>query len=155
MTTTPEPESAREIVQMRAIAAPRALVWQALTDPKHVDKWWGPTGFTNTTHAMDVRVGGEWRFDMQHAEYGTFHDLIVYLEVQPPERLVMDHSNADGTETFRSVITLEDLGTKTLVTMHAVFPTVAARNKVIVAVDAIEGGHQTLARLAAFCAEQG
>ena len=77
---TTEPESAREIIQMRAVAAPRALVWEAMTEARHADAWWGPLGFTNKTTSMDVRVGGEWLFDMSHAQHGIFPNRIVYIE---------------------------------------------------------------------------
>jgi len=52
----------REIANTRIFDAPRELIWKAWTDPKHVAEWWGPNGFTNTIHEMDVRPGGVWRF---------------------------------------------------------------------------------------------
>ena len=54
----------REIAIKRVFNAPRSLVWTAWTDPKHVAQWWGPTGFTNTIHKMEVKVGGVWDFIM-------------------------------------------------------------------------------------------
>ena len=51
----------REIMAERLLDAPRELVWSAWTDPKHVAQWWGPNGFTNTIHEMNVRPGGVWR----------------------------------------------------------------------------------------------
>jgi uncharacterized protein YndB with AHSA1/START domain len=38
----------REIVISRVFDAPRELVWEAWTDPKHVVHWWGPNGFSTT-----------------------------------------------------------------------------------------------------------
>ncbi len=52
------------IVFNREFDAPRDLVWQVWTDPKHIVHWWGPNGFTNTIHSMDVKPGGVWRFIM-------------------------------------------------------------------------------------------
>lgn len=155
MTTTNEPESARELIQMRKVNAPRALVWKALTDPKHADAWWGPAGFVTTTKSMEVRAGGEWLFEMKHAEYGAFQERIIYLEVKEPERLIMDHKDDNHPERgFRSSIVLEDLGQqKTLVTMRAVLSSVAVRNQLVIDVNAVEGGHETLARLADWCAK--
>src|SRR4029077_16534570 len=54
----------REIVLTRVFDAPRELVWQAMTDPKHVVNWWGPRGFTTTIEVMDVRPGGVWKHVM-------------------------------------------------------------------------------------------
>src|SRR6185437_10752731 len=42
-------EHARSDDRTRVFDAPRELVWQAWTDPKHLAQWWGPNGFTTTT----------------------------------------------------------------------------------------------------------
>jgi uncharacterized protein YndB with AHSA1/START domain len=47
----------REIVISREFDAPRELVWETWTNPKHVAQWWGPIGFTTTIETMDVRPG--------------------------------------------------------------------------------------------------
>lgn len=60
----------REIATTRIFDAPRKLVWKAWTDPNHVAHWWGPNGFTNTIHEMNVAPGGVWRF-MMHGPDGT------------------------------------------------------------------------------------
>jgi uncharacterized protein YndB with AHSA1/START domain len=54
----------RVIVGTREFDAPRALVFEAWTDPKHLSQWWGPNGFTTTTSSFDFRPGGVWRFVM-------------------------------------------------------------------------------------------
>ena len=46
-----------EIRLTRVYDAPRAAVWDAWTDPEQVAKWWGPRGFTLTTHSKDLRAG--------------------------------------------------------------------------------------------------
>lgn len=48
----------RSIIGTRLLDAPRKLVFAAWTDPKHLAQWWGPNGFTTTTHAFDFRPGG-------------------------------------------------------------------------------------------------
>jgi uncharacterized protein YndB with AHSA1/START domain len=50
------------------VDGPRELVFAAWTDPKHVPRWWGPNGFTNTVLEMDVRPGGVWRLVMHGAD---------------------------------------------------------------------------------------
>ena len=57
-------EDARMIVTTRVFDAPRELVFEAWTNPKHLVQWWGPHGFTTTIRAIDVRPGGVWRFVM-------------------------------------------------------------------------------------------
>ena len=56
--------SEREFEITRLLDAPRDLVWEVWTDPTHLVQWFGPDGFSTTTHAFDFRVGGEWRFTM-------------------------------------------------------------------------------------------
>ena len=76
----------REIVSARVFDAPRELVWKAWVDPKHVAQWWGPKGFTNTIHEMDVRPGGVWRFAMHGPDGTDYKNEIVFIEVVRPER---------------------------------------------------------------------
>jgi uncharacterized protein YndB with AHSA1/START domain len=61
------------------------------TDPRHVVRWWGPTGFTTTIHEMDVRPGGNWRFTMRGPDGVDYPNEHIYVEVAPPERLVTQH----------------------------------------------------------------
>ena len=49
-----EDVSDRELVFTRIFDAPRELVFEAWTDPKHLIQWWGPNGFTNTIHEINV-----------------------------------------------------------------------------------------------------
>ncbi len=150
MTQATQSAAEREIVLTRVVEAPRDLVFTAYTEPQHVSRWWGPNGFSTTTHEMDVRPGGVWRFTMTHAEYGTFPNLIVYREVVRPERLVYDHGADEHDEgTFHVTITFEDEGGKTRVTQTSVFNTAEQRAEVI-KFGAVELGMQTLEKLAAY-----
>ncbi len=141
-------DSEATIVHSRLLAAPRALVWKALTDPAQVNVWWGPTGYRNTEVTQDVRVGGEWRFTMIGPGGETYPNLVKYLEVLPEERLVFDHGDFESVH-FRSRITLADEGGKTRITLGVVFGDRQARDAVL-RFGAVEGGQQTLAKLEAF-----
>lgn len=137
----------REIVLTRELPAPRDLVWRVYTDRGHVEQWWGPRGFTITVHEMDVRPGGIWRF-MMHGPDGTdYPNRIDFIEVTPPERLIFNHGDDDGTRSFHVTITFTEQATGTLVTQRSVFPTAEALAQVI-AFGAVELGKQTLDRLA-------
>ena len=59
--TTP---SDREIVLTRLFDAPRRLVFEAMTKPEHVRRWWGilDERYSVTVCEIDLRVGGSWRF---------------------------------------------------------------------------------------------
>jgi uncharacterized protein YndB with AHSA1/START domain len=141
----------REIVISRIVNAPRELVWQAMTDPKHVVHWWGPRGFSTTIEEMDVRPGGIWKLVMHGPDGTDYPNKSVFKEVTKPERIVFSHGGAkkggpaaifEATWSFDAV----DDG-KTKVTIRMVFPSPADRDKVVKEYGAIEGGKQTLERL--------
>src|SRR5277367_3819372 len=64
----------REFIITREFAAPRKLVFQAWTDPKHLAQWWGPRGFTNPVCEWDVRPGGK-IYDVMRGPNGTDYPL--------------------------------------------------------------------------------
>ncbi len=145
----------REIVIDRLVDAPRELVWKAWTELQHLERWWGPNGFTTTTREIDVRPGGVWRFIMHGPDGTDFKNRIVFREVTPPARLVYAHDD-DGegaSGEFLTTVTFVDVGGKTEVTMRSLFASKAERDRVVEEFGAIEGGKQTLARLAAYLAK--
>jgi len=140
----------RAIIGTRVFDAPRELVFAVWTDPKHLAKWWGPNGFTTTTSSYDLRPGGVWRFVMHGPDGRDYQNRITFDEIVKPERLVYHHGGGEDVEPvqFKTMVTFEDLGGKTRLTMHAVFPSVAERERVIKEYGADKGLVQTLARLA-------
>jgi len=67
-----------------------------------------------------------------------------------PERIRYHHGGGDDVEPvqFRTTVTFEDISGKTRLTLHAVFPSAAARERVIKQYGADKGAAQTLSRLA-------
>lgn len=140
----------REIVLTRVIDAPRALVYQAWTDPEHAMQWFGPKGFSCTLHEMDVRVGGRWRFDMRAPNGTLFPNRIEYVEIAPNERLVFWHGKDvdDDPERFYVTITFDaQLNNKTVITLRQLHPTKELRDAKL-GFGAVELGLQTLDKLA-------
>ena len=125
-------------------------VFAAFEQPERLAQWWGPNGFTTTTHAFDMRPGGAWRFVMHGPDGTDYENRITYDEIVKPERLVYRHGGvADGEPVqFHVTVTFEDLGGKTRLTMRAVFPSAERRNLVAEKYGAVEGAQQTLERLA-------
>ena len=146
--------SEREIIISRVFQAPRELVWQAMVDPQHVVQWWGPRGFTTTIEQMEVRPGGVWKHVMHGPDGADYPNKSVFKEVVKPERLVYSHGGArkgGPGANFVATWTFEALdANKTKLTMHMVFPTAKDRATVVKEYGAIEGGKQTLARLAEY-----
>lgn len=149
---TNELDEARTIATTRVFDAPRQLVFDTWTDPKHISNWWGPRGFTTTTRKMDVRPGGEWLFVMHGPDGTDYPNEIVYLEVVRPERLVYTHGPAP---VFDVTVTFEEAGGKTKMTMRSVFASAEIRNQVDEEFGAVEGMHQTLDRLEEELAKKG
>jgi uncharacterized protein YndB with AHSA1/START domain len=152
MQSTKEDTSAREIVTNRVLSAPRDLVYEVWTNPKHVAQWWGPNGFTNTIHEMTVKPGGVWRFIMHGPDGVDYPNKIVFLEVEKPARLVFLHSDdVEGGMQFHVTVTFEDIGkNKTNVKMRMLFGTAEQKDKVVTEYGAIEGNKQTMDRLEAY-----
>ena len=141
--------SDREIVITRVFDAPRATVFKAWTSPESVAHWFGPNGFSLTIHEMDVRPGGVWRFIMHGPDGTDYNNRVEYIEIAEPERLVYDHGSDEEPDQFRATITFAEQGGKTKLTMHSLFKTAEGRYRAA-GFGAIEGGNQTLNRLAEY-----
>jgi uncharacterized protein YndB with AHSA1/START domain len=142
----------RSIIGMREFDAPRDLVFSAWTDPKHLAQWWGPNGFTTTTHSFDFRAGGTWRFVMHGPDGRDYQNLITFEEVVRPERIVYRHGGAVDVEPvqFKTAVVFEALGRRTRIVWRGDFPSAAERDRLIKEYGAAEGLVQTMARLGDF-----
>jgi uncharacterized protein YndB with AHSA1/START domain len=146
-----ESSADREIVFSRVFDAPRRMVWDAWTDPKQLVLWWGPKGFTTTVQEMDLRVGGVWKLVMHGPDGTDYPNKSIFTEVVPYERL--KHRLSGGKRggpavQFEMTATFEDEGSKTRLTMRLVFVSAEARDENVREYGSIEGGRQTLERLA-------
>ena len=139
----------RSIIGVREFDAPRDLVFAAFTDPKHLAQWWGPNGFTTTTHSFDFRPGGVWRFVMHGPDGRDYQNRISFEEIVPPERIVYRHGGSDDVEPvhFKQTVLFEDIGGRTRITCRSDFPSASARDRVIKEYRADTGLEQHMARL--------
>ena len=139
----------RSIIGVREFDAPRELVFSAWTDPSHLAQWWGPNGFTTTTHSFDFKAGGVWRFVMHGPDGRDYQNRITFEEIVPPARIVYRHGGGADVEPvqFRQTVTFEDVGGRTRIIWRSDFPSAAERDRVIKEYGAAEGLTQTMARL--------
>jgi len=145
----------RSIVGTRVLDAQRELVFSMFSDPKHLAQWWGPDGFTTTTSAHEFRAGGVWRFVMHGPDGRDYQNRVTYDEIVPPERIAYRHGGGDVEPVqFKTTIIFEDLGGKTKITWHGVFPSAAERARVIKEYGADKGLVQTMGRLVDYVASQ-
>lgn len=93
----------------RTLAAPRQLIWDCWTDPKHVPHFFVPAPHKVTAVDIDLRVGG--RFNTTFEVDGNLMDNHgVYLDVVPNEKLVFTDAYTEGwkpaPEPFMTAILL-------------------------------------------------
>jgi uncharacterized protein YndB with AHSA1/START domain len=134
--TPPEPAgSPREVFITRIFNAPRALVFKAWTDPKHLAQWWGPKGYTNPVCELDVRPGGAIRIHMRSPEGVVIPSNGIFNEITPPEQLVFTLTNFPDEAgqpqlEVHNTVTFAQEGQRTKVTLRAIItksaPAVAA-----------------------------
>jgi uncharacterized protein YndB with AHSA1/START domain len=123
-----------DIHMTRLFEAPRQLVFEAMTKPEHVRRWWGciSEGHSVTVCEIDLRVGGAWRFVHRgpEGEYPAFYG--VYKEIDAPGRLVYTEifePYPDNGSLVTQVLTEEN--GKTRLDLTARYESIAVRDMVI------------------------
>jgi uncharacterized protein YndB with AHSA1/START domain len=118
----------------RVLDAPRDLVFEVWTNPDHLAKWFGPTGFTAPSCTTRLVEGGAWRICIRGEEERVERWARgVYHEIRRPERLVFSFAweepdGGPGHDTLVTVV-LADRDGKTEMTFHqAIFETVEDRD---------------------------
>ncbi len=105
----------REVVMTRVFDAPRSLVFDALSKPELLRRWFGPRGWSLTTCEVDLRVGGAWRFVLRGPDGREMGMSGVYREIAAPDRSV--HTERFDDYPGESVVTtvlIEENGRTTL-----------------------------------------
>jgi uncharacterized protein YndB with AHSA1/START domain len=148
-----KPES-NEIRITRVYDAPVRAVWDAWTDPKQVAQWWGPRGFTLTTHSKDLRAGGSWRYTMHGPDGVDYPNTTHYFEVEECSKLVYDHGGSDDRPPlFRVSVLFSEIDGKTKMEMSMTLPTPEAAEETRKFIKKA-GGDATWDRLAEFLEEE-
>jgi len=117
----------------RLFNAPRHLVWEAMSKPEHIKRWWGRLGegYSVPVCEVDLRPGGKWRFVNRHPK-GEAEFYGEYREIVPPERVVFTEIFApfpDSGSLVTAVLTEEN--DKTRLTVTAEYPSLEVRDMVI------------------------
>lgn len=131
ITVTIETPTDREVVVTRVFDAPRHLVFDALTRPDLVKRWYGPPGAVEVCES-DTRPGGAWRIRSKLPNGKVVGQYGVYREVSPPDRFVRTErwDDWDPGETLVTTELVEQNG-KTTMTARMVFPTQKVRDVVL------------------------
>lgn len=131
-TVTVTMPSDRELALTRVFDAPRELVFEALTRPELLKRWYGPAGWSFDVCEIDLRVGGRWRYVTRKPNGKAVGQGGVYREIVPGERIVNTESweDWDAGETLVTTVLAEQGGRTTLTTTMR-FPSQEVRDTLI------------------------
>lgn len=102
----------------REIPAAVEQVFAAFADPERLARWWGPAGFRNTFNTCEFKNGGRWSFIMHGPDGKNFQNEVVFAEIQPPTKIVVQHASAPK---YRLTITLTASAKGTIVSWLQTF----------------------------------
>jgi len=108
----------REIVMTRVFDSPRTLVWDALTKPELLKRWFfGPPGWSLVVCDIDLTVGGAYRYVWRGPDGTDMGMGGVHREIVPPERIVTTQlfdEDWTGGEAVGTLVLTERDGKTTL-----------------------------------------
>jgi uncharacterized protein YndB with AHSA1/START domain len=111
-----------ELTYRRIHEAPAELLFDCMTMPEHLTRFWGPAGTTTPLEhiTVDLRPGGMFEAVMVSDADGSRYTMrAVYVEVRRPDKLVWAEPGVEGGMT--TTITFAELGDgRTEVTTHQV-----------------------------------
>lgn len=114
-------------------------VWQLWSDPRQLERWWGPPEYPATVTSHDLRVGGRVLYFMTGPEGDTPTGFWHIVDAQPPRRLSFEDgfANADGSPNTdmplnQVNVTIEPVGDgRTRMSIESVFPDRAAMEQLL------------------------
>src|SRR6185295_20041160 len=115
----------------RVFDAPRKLVFDALSKPELLKRWFGPHGHSLVVCEVDFRVGGAWRFVLESPDGRSMGMSGVYREIVRAERTVHTEAFDDypGDSVITTVLTEHD--GKTTLTATALYDSREVRDAVV------------------------
>ena len=135
--------ASRELSITKILRAPIDIVWDAWTNPEQITNWWGPNGFTNTIHKMDVMAGGEWLLTMHGPDGKNYPNRSVFIEIVPLKKIVFQHFNPN----YIATIVFEPKEKETLIEWTGLFETTELFETVVKVFKADEGLIQNVEKL--------
>lgn len=128
--TTP---SDTDIELTRLFDAPPHLVFEAMSKPEHIRRWWGNlgNGYSVPVCEVDFRVGGKWRFVNRHPQ-GDAEFYGEYREIDAPGRVVFTEIYAPFPDSPSVVtVTLTEENGKTRLRATSSYPSKEVRDMVL------------------------
>lgn len=75
--------------------APIERLWEVFTDPRQLERFWGPPGYPATFTSFDLTVGGRARYYMTSPQGEKYHATWEFLELDGPRSFTVLDSFAD------------------------------------------------------------
>ncbi len=139
VTDVTKDRTARTLTLTAEYPAQPEQVWQLWSDPRLLERWWGPPTHPATVVQHDLRPGGRVTYYMTSPEGEKYHGYWDVREVDAPRGLAFEDGFADGdgtandalpTSRTQVAITAVDAGT-TRMTITATFATVEAMDELV------------------------
>jgi uncharacterized protein YndB with AHSA1/START domain len=140
----------REMSITKTFNAPVEFLWEVWTKPEHIANWWGPNGFTNTIHEMELKEGGEWRLTMHGPDGTNYPNRSIFKEIIPFKKIVFEHFNPH----FNTTVLFDPKDGETAITWTMQFDTAEMLDIVIKAHKADEGLKQNMEKLGHYIDQQ-
>jgi uncharacterized protein YndB with AHSA1/START domain len=87
---------ARTLIITARFDAPIARVWQVWSDPRQLERWWGPPGYPATVTEHDLALGGRVSYYMTDPDGERHGGWFRVRAVDPPHELEFDAGMADA-----------------------------------------------------------
>ena len=143
------------------LAATPDRAWQLWSDPRQLERWWGPPTHPATVTDHDLSPGGRVAYYMTGPEGERYHGWWLVTEVTPPSLLEFRDGFADddGEEvtdmpTTTTRVTFEEDDDGTLMRITSIFPSLEAMEQLL-AMGAAEGMQQALTQIESVLASDG
>ncbi|MBW9092502.1 SRPBCC domain-containing protein [Microbacterium jejuense] len=150
VTTDPE---ALTMTLVADFAAPVERLWSAFTDPRQLERFWGPPGYPAAFTEFDLTVGGRARYHLTSPKGEEYHGVWEFLEIDGPRTFTAldSFADADGTvladmPTSRMVFTFDRTATGSRLVNTTHFDSAEALEKVV-AMGAVEGSTMAINQL--------
>ncbi|WP_374976349.1 SRPBCC domain-containing protein [Microbacterium trichothecenolyticum] len=150
VTTDPE---ALTMTLTADFAAPVERLWEAFTEPRQLERFWGPPGYPATFTEFDLTAGGRARYHMTSPKGEQYHGVWEFLEIDGPRTFTAldSFADADGSvlaemPTSRMVFTFTATATGSRLVNTTHFDSAEALEKVV-AMGAVEGSTMAINQL--------
>lgn len=149
---TTDPEALTMTLTAEFVASPQRL-WEAFTDPRQLERFWGPPGYPATFTEFELAPGGRARYHMTSPRGEQYHGVWEFLVIDGPRSFtVLDSfSDAEGRvlsemPTSRVVFEFEETASGARLTNTTSFDSAEALEQVV-AMGAVEGSTMALDQL--------